>query len=127
MHSYGCRTPDEEVTSEIQEDELEVQEQVLNTARGKAEVEVQDLYAFLGQLSPVLLAVVGVAADYYALHCFTRYGSPPTCNAVSFYCALTPVHNIIAATISSTSLMVAKGARWFRWPLPPRPGCTTCG
>ena len=34
---------------------------------------VEDTYGFVGQLSPVLLMVLGVAAEYYPVHCFTRY------------------------------------------------------
>ena len=58
------------MVAEIQEDEQEAQEASERTARGMQ--GVQDLYAYLGQLSPALLAAVGAAAEYYQLHCFTR-------------------------------------------------------
>lgn len=68
QHAYGVGLP-EDVTSELQEDEQQSSERQQSAAQAEG---VQDSYAWIGRLSPALLAVLGVAADYYPLHCFTR-------------------------------------------------------
>jgi hypothetical protein len=69
-HFYGSANAPAGATADIQEDEL--------APSGEAELRsqqargVEDTYGFVGQLSPVLLTALGVAAEYYPVHCFTR-------------------------------------------------------
>ena len=59
-------------TADIQEDEQEAQELSERLAHEASNKSVEDAYSVIGQISPVLLTVLCVAADYYQVHCFTR-------------------------------------------------------
>jgi hypothetical protein len=70
-HIYGSGAA-EDATSELQEDESGLQAGGGASTGLHQQGAVQDTYAWIGHISPALLAVLGAAADYYPLHCFTR-------------------------------------------------------
>lgn len=60
-------------TADIQEDEQEAQELSERLAHEADIKPIEDAYSYIGHISPVLLTVLCIAADYYQVHCFTRY------------------------------------------------------